>query len=878
MSAQLLPRRTFHRGFVVAGGFWFDPLLLGEEKMADRILSLWREGCVIHAVADGVLFVLPSPILVESRCAPGVVLTRRDGLLVGLPLTEGEFTRLDPPSGCALLCREGRIRACRLTRETILDPAAWLDVSDYVAQESFALGDPPARAAAARSIEPAPFESHFDPELTRPAEEKIKLLEALAKADSQRKGAGKAWPWASLPRWLSSLFGYSTGGKVPARIATPERHVPSRPRAISWLAHRIARMRQFLGSWLLRSPVARLMGRPYARYLDKLKSLFEENNLDQALRYAIPFGTLREMVRAVPSLRPPTPRSNLSVTTGYSSGAVRVLPMTEDYWNYLKDLYRQAFERLERAGEIEKAAFVLLELLRENEEAIALLERHSRFRFAAEIAQARELPPGMVVRLWFLAGEPSEAIRVARATGAFADAVSRLERTHKEEAKKLRIIWAAFLAEAGNYGAAVDAAWTVPEARNLIPEWIERGIRLEGAIAARLMVKKIVLAPGSLEGVLPKIREVVHDELPEGMRAKLSLGKAILEHKDREDLRAISGFVLRELLKDLHSIPFNPGFEAVVKGLKKITPDRLLVEDFPRERFPTPETASKECVIFRRDAADVGLHRLYDGVCLPSGRLLVALGEAGVQVLSRRGALIAHVDCPADQLVVNDSGNRVIAVARRGRVCRLSRIDLETLRERYWCDAEIGVAADTYDGEVWFASHENTLMAIDALSARFESIWRVGDLDGPVAAMARNSSALGLLVATPVGPEQWTYNLPPMVLRRRHAMFRADDRVRLWAVMPKGYYGVCIKVSGGSPGHPDRYVVRIGREDLQSIWQSREIEELPQSLNIYDHGCVLATETVEGRRILFFRSPPGTSAEPAVQLDLLGSRSVRFSS
>jgi hypothetical protein len=37
-----------------------------------------------------------------------------------------------------------------------------------------------------------------------------------------------------------------------------------------------------------------------------------------------------------------------------------MMSLSDDYQLYLSELYRQAFERLERAGEIEKAAFVLL--------------------------------------------------------------------------------------------------------------------------------------------------------------------------------------------------------------------------------------------------------------------------------------------------------------------------------------------------------------------------------------------------------------------------------------------------------------------------------------------------------------------------------------
>jgi hypothetical protein len=215
----------------------------------------------------------------------------------------------------------------------------------------------------------------------------------------------------------------------------------------------------------------------------------------------------------------------------------------------------------------------------------------------------------MVIRLWFLAGEPAQAVRVARTTGAFADAVVRLDRTHPDEAKIVRLIWAGFLAEAGNYGAAVDAAWHVPEANSLILEWINRGIHLKGAIAARLMVKKIALLPASLEEVLPRVRNILHDTLPGSLRAKLSLGKAILEHADRQDLRGLSGFVLRELLKDLHAVQFNPGFEAVVRSLKGITLDRLLVEDLPSHELPIPETGSKG---FDLETVEVGsLHIIF---------------------------------------------------------------------------------------------------------------------------------------------------------------------------------------------------------------------------------------------------------------------------
>lgn len=76
-----------------------------------------------------------------------------------------------------------------------------------------------------------------------------------------------------------------------------------------------------------------------------------------------------------------------------------------DFFDKLRAAYRKAFEQLEREGRIDEAAFVLAELLHVDEEAVAFLERHGRLRLAAEVAEARDLPPGLIVRQWFLAGD-----------------------------------------------------------------------------------------------------------------------------------------------------------------------------------------------------------------------------------------------------------------------------------------------------------------------------------------------------------------------------------------------------------------------------------------------------------------------------------------
>jgi len=60
---------------------------------------------------------------------------------------------------------------------------------------------------------------------------------------------------------------------------------------------------------------------------------------------------------------------------------------------------------------IDEAAFVLAELLHADVEAIALLERHGRLRAAAELAEARPVPPALAVRAWLLAGDAARSPR-----------------------------------------------------------------------------------------------------------------------------------------------------------------------------------------------------------------------------------------------------------------------------------------------------------------------------------------------------------------------------------------------------------------------------------------------------------------------------------
>ena len=134
--------------------------------------------------------------------------------------------------------------------------------------------------------------------------------------------------------------------------------------------------------------------------------MFDANDLDNALRHALPLNAAKELARRAPSpwsssLWFPWRRKDFSIGSPQPDRGQLRLTLDQRLFEMLQARYRQAVERLEATGHIEKAAFVLAELLNANEEAVSFLERHGRLRLAAESrrdapASARSGDPAMV--------------------------------------------------------------------------------------------------------------------------------------------------------------------------------------------------------------------------------------------------------------------------------------------------------------------------------------------------------------------------------------------------------------------------------------------------------------------------------------------------
>jgi serine/threonine protein phosphatase PrpC len=1137
---RVRPRDSVHRGVVHAAGWFFCSRLYPKRVARGRILAGSDQGARVFLTKRGFVVELSEPRWVDCSCSPGTPLVRENDVLWAAPLRGNERERLAaaldevaPAAGAtgtprpglvaaagsmdrgtsgrrgraAVVVDGGSARVLGLDAAVLEDPAEWIDVSafsfDHLCRPLGRVTDAPADALppTVSDVRTALKVATTPPELEAALEE-LRCRGAAPQATGGTGAPQSRGAWgvhfvvsvalavvsglARLVSALGRLFRRSGGDGDAATNRGREWRSPasgtSKARASaldavrSWLQRALAR-------WAVRARVGHLIGRRQAEYLARVLEMFARSEFDEALRHAIPLDPGIEAALRPPALGLPSPRQDLSIVAQRAPSR-SAFGVTGDFFTELRKTYRRAFERLDAAGQYEKAAFVLAELLNAAEEAVSYLERHGRTKLAAEIAEARGLPPGLVVRQWFLAKDRERAIRLARRSGAFGDAVARLEPTHPEEAASLRLLWGDSLASSGAYAAAVDVVWREPAARHIAEGWMRRAIEVGGLQGARMLarsaqldrehfaaerdrclallhdcskvsrslrkafVQELLSDPASPEArtllrvaaraLLPVAQDgdarrlvdrlliasddtalrtdargfggaqrVAGDAAPSSLRFEsyvktdvglkrvhnedaacvASLGQrstysyagklhgaagdgalfgvfdgcggraagnvaseaardfvvhrmSRIEAGEHDDVRAVSRVLCqavehagREIHVDATTNPARTGMGttatvAALVGttvciahvgdtrayllrcnrLTQLTRDHSLlnqlieagkltpaeIEDFPHKNVITralgtapdvpadlyrvqvqgddmlllcsdgvhavlssdeieaalrdharpadacaaliarahthgaPDNsavvvvrlrgsdahvrqvpqrhvlcnrvpleaeaesedlslASRVCPIdIERDAADVGAMAVHDAATLPGGRILMALGEAGVRLVAPDGRTIFHAHEPAHRLVVSDHGDRAIALARRGEAWRLARIDLVSRRVRPWCDALVSAFATDFDGSLWFVAGEDRVFAVDALDDRWDALWSV---EAQTRQLARSPTKLEMLVAPADDPdtsELWLYDLPSLHLRRRLVVESGEAIMPLSAVSASG--------------------------------------------------------------------------------------------
>jgi hypothetical protein len=793
-----------YQGSQMVRALWFDCALGGEQEARRRLLKEWQPGARAWRVHEGYLLEWRQARRLQCALASGLPLVDEGGVLSSAPLAPGERAGLDPGAAALVVLVLGAsVHAYPLDAGSRIDPSRWLDLSNLPVIAPLVMPPGPAPGFVASIPEAAPdvrtlLGDAVPAESPRRAEFLREAQRARARTQGASTGAaraplrllggaalalgavagGVAGLLASLPRWLAS----STGAGQAGNAASPR----PQPAPSPWLD----RIVNSVAKLAMLTRVSKLLGWRQAGYLRKMIRQFEDGNLAEALRHAIPLDGRDPVTRA--ALGTPGRRHSLDIRGPHASAAG--IGLDADLQAFLRKTYQRSFEMLDRAGRIDEAVFVLAELLNRGMEAVDYLERKDRVEQAARLAETLELAPAVIIRLWSMAGDLERAIRLARLSDGFGDAVAELERRKHPQAPALRLMWAQEMAARGNLPEAAAIVWPLKDERHRALAWLQAAEQAGGVLGVQGLLYKLALDPQAVETSAAAVQSLLDADSEDAARQRLRAGDCLLRLDTvNAATRRLAGALWRRLQHDRAAGMSGIRNEQLGK-LLLLAADPVLTADLPKGAGEAPSSitslqarASTLSVRF----AERGLLPLEDVRRLPDGGYLLALGEAGVALASDEGSELARFPVPAHHLVSAHNGRRALALARREQVVRVSRIDVLARKAEDWFSAPLDFWAQDYDGASWNVVADRRLMALDATAAQQSVLWQVRDLPGKIVGFTQQEDRHAMLLAGDSTLEQWRYALPQRRLLEREESIISDD---IWTILPDCDAAQCMQL------------------------------------------------------------------------------------
>lgn len=755
------------RGLQAVAGLWLPADLLSAQQRNERLLRWWAPGCRAwrfdHGPARGDLLRFEAERMLQCELAGGTPLCRigAHGLYAG-PLSANEREGLAPAD--LRLVLGGRLLALEIADGEALDPSLAIDLDDYALHDTFVC-DRALPKLAPDTLRGKSVRAVFGDEVAPPSPERERFLRALlGRADGRAGGAD-----------AHSAGAHSTEAGAEAGASAGERLIGARDSVAAWLLRRFPallgtgtqgsgdpgpghagtgtrplaqpgagvraraqptqpqRWRDALARMAAASGAARLIGLRQGAYLRRLLEQFDRGEVMEALRHALPIDgeAMRSLGQAFGT---PQRRERLDLSARRGAGAS--MGIGDGVRELLRQRYRQAFERLDRQGKVDEAAFVLAELLNARDEALDYLLAHGRAAQAAELALGWDMPAEVIVRLLVLAGDRERAVLVARRDNAFAAAVALLEAHggQAQDALRLRREWGRALAAQGRWLEAVDVVWADKESHEQAGRWLLAAQAGGAELSARALVRRAALLPDTVEHYAARIAELCDLDAPAAPREALGLALAGCK-RGNPALARIAASALPALAADRAS-GANALERAQLDAVRRLAADPWLNADLPDWGLPPTPPAlplweRREALAAAMDAGS-GVHAPQDLAALGEGRWLAAFGEAGAAVYDASGRCLRRYAVPAHRLVIGDSGEVALALARRDSVWRIARLDLTRHEILDLGAMPLQFFADRFDGIGWAVVSGQRIVLLDASSAALNVLWSVGDLGGEV--------------------------------------------------------------------------------------------------------------------------------------------------
>lgn len=780
--------RPLYEGVQELQGLWFDGKLYREELVRNRILNLWRPGSQLYKIFDGYFLKFDEKSYWHCSKVPGLAIVESGGIYSSAPLSDEEIQSATRGDFC--LISGSRISTLPLAKAVPVDPSQWLDLSRVLIRKVVTLNSDLIIDAGVDNNANQDIRTIFgDVVPSVGKEQKAFIASSLARLNnefvddgvSEQKALKKKFAELSMYGIGSLALFFNSFLQGASNLSASEYGVASGKVSAGKPSFLMDKLAAFAEKIAQNRKLAQILGKRQAGYLNNMLQMFERGDFQEALRHAIPLGSLNaEKQRRALGL----PRRRQHLTIGKNSSDSGIF-IENELEVHLRKVYRKTFERLDQEGRVDEAAFVLAELLKSGEEAAIYLETKGRIEQAAKLADAMELAVDLRIRLWFLACDVHKALSIARLHHRFQELVSFLERKERPEAIDLRRTWAHTVAQRGELTEAAEIIWALQDEREQALQWLELAESAGGILGVRSLLKKLTMNVATLKDSEKSIQSILSAEGEAGALIRAYLAAKIIEVKPSNlAIERLASEVFRRVFAERNS-GFNRLSNSELRQLLSYSNAKVLIADIGRLKLPKDTVFQN--FISRKSQLEShieerGFANIEDVIRMPDGSFLLALGETGVGWYSRSGKRLASYAVPAFRFVLADNAQKILIIALRGASVRVTLLEWATRTMKDLQSLPLSFWSDRFDGIHWNVVMDNRLLAIDTESEDWKVVWRVADLPGRIISFRESEREQTLLITGADGLHQWRYQLPDRRLSQRDIWDSVDSDI--WRVVP----------------------------------------------------------------------------------------------
>ncbi len=842
------------QGYQHIQALWFSHQLYPEHLRQQHILDYWQTGSVAYRFRDGDLLLWRQAQSLRCEYTPGLALCKLGSVLTSAPFTASEIKRLGPAD--AYIVTGAEAQRLYYTDAMRLKPYEWIDLSAYPLQAAILLPSAPQILPELVVPEQAPsIHRLFAGTIPEPAAERNQILQQLATQSTPSDHSALSPRTATAISLVTSITGLlmaafasvfllpiflrrsSPGQSVATTTPQPAQQPASAPAAAQGPATPASpsRFQKWLEKLHMLTGLSRRFDQQHTAYMKKMLQMFEQGELDEALRHAIPLGNAGD-ISLGKSAGKLAPRQHLEISSGRKAVG-GLLSAHPDLHAYLERIYQQAYDHYDHIGDIDKAAYILAELLNRKQAALDYLEKHQRYAQAADLCVNWQMSPTIAIRLYLLAGNIAQVNLLGTTTHCFAAAIHSLGDRHPEHVRTLRRLWAEHLIEQGFWLQAVDAIWPVPEERERAIQWLRQVEQVYGELGLRAWLQRLMLEPEQCALEMDRALALCQQDSAAFHRA-IALIFALQQQYTTPPPAALIHLWTPFLLADWQQ----GKLQLAPKELRKWvdwSQNALLRADLPK--ISAQESASAQSQAqwahteLKLDAPDPGLWHLHDVMPLSSGRTLLALGESGLVMIDDAQQVLLRFNMPAFRIVLADSQEVALLLTHRAEGWLVYRVDLVTGASKALGLTDIDHYAPTFDGMSWLVAKDQTLQIVDTRASARQLLFAPTATSGVIRQLGRYGNTEIVICESAFGCTVSHYQPPYRRLSYDETLPRPATGPDQWLRVHKGLVAVHFYAD---PATEDLCLLSCERSMRQLAQMGNDIRlTKPPHLAEFEHAC-----------------------------------------